>query len=98
MIATFNFASDHQNEKLRQLFLDLITPQNMVKITSLGNHFCFFSAIATYKILQYPDFENLGGLSQHQDIAKNHEASHGTFVFPCGWPAGTLTVLGFRIY
>ena len=28
------------------------------------------------EILQCPDFDNLGGLSQHQDIPKIHEASH----------------------
>ena len=33
------------------------------------------------KIMQCPNFDNLGGLSHHQDIPKNHEASHGTFFF-----------------
>ena len=33
------------------------------------------------KILQCPDFENLGSLLHHQDIPKNHKSRHGTFFF-----------------
>ena len=34
-----------------------------------------------FKILQCPDFDNLGGVSHNQDLPKNHGASHGAFFF-----------------
>ena len=37
---------------------------------------CYF-----LKIPQWPDFENLGGHSHHQDVPKNPRAGHGTFFF-----------------
>ena len=37
---------------------------------------CYF-----LKILQWPDFEILGGHSDHQDTPKNQRARHGTFFF-----------------
>ena len=37
---------------------------------------CYF-----LKILQWPDFEILGGHSHHQDTPKNQKARHGTFFF-----------------
>ena len=54
--------------------------------TTFGHSKVFFwsllqSKLAFSQILQFPDFENLGGLSYHQDIPKNHEASQGIFFF-----------------
>ena len=37
---------------------------------------CYF-----LEILQWPDFEILGGHSDHQDTPKNQRARHGTFFF-----------------
>ena len=84
-----NGTSDHNFKILREKNSIQTTPQKLGKITletTFGHSKMVFQPLIRInahflKIPQCPDFENLGGLSHHQDVPKNQEASHGTFVF-----------------